>query len=306
MIPASDVKLEPTEILFLKQMSAEGHDVARLTLARRYMEGKRVPQSDFLAFRYLRELTNNSDPVVHRMMGEILTRDKGVPPNPAQAHRHFRASWRLYQALLKWNPMSITLTRLGSIYENGLGVERDLEIAGRYYHDSAMRGEIEGTWKLVEFRAKGIFADSDPDEGTTWRGQLHFIFTEAERGDLALQYKLGQLFSMNRIIPPDHVQSAYWFGKASEGRLIDAYLPMGEHYEFGLGVELNAAKALELYQEAARVVGDEKARYRAAALLLNRNPSEENLEKVSELLFEGEWERHTLGRLLATWAGEEL
>lgn len=46
------------------------------------MEGKRVPQSDFLAFRYLRELTNNSDPVVHRMMGEILTRDKGVPPNP--------------------------------------------------------------------------------------------------------------------------------------------------------------------------------------------------------------------------------
>lgn len=88
--------------------------------------------------------------------------------------------------------------------------------------------------------------------------------------------------------------------------MIDAYLPMGEHYEFGLGVELNEAKALELYQEAARAVGDEKARYRAAALLLNRNPSEENLEKVSELLFGGEWERHTLGLLLATWVGEEL
>ena len=71
--------------------------------------------------------------------------------------------------------------------------------------------------------------------------------------------------------------------------------------EFGLSVEQDEAKALELYS-----AGNEEARYRAATLILNRGCSIEDQNDASEFLFGGAWERYPLGRLLSEWVREAL
>ncbi|MFN2274166.1 MAG: protein phosphatase 2C domain-containing protein, partial [Anaerolineales bacterium] len=231
---------------------------------------------------------------------EILTRDRGVPPNPDLAHKHYHASFLHYRKLLDGFVMPITLTRLGVIYEHGQGVERSYGIASRYYLESAWSHEIEGVWKVAELYGRGLFEASDSGGQAFWQDRLESLLAEAEGGDTVYQYQLGRMYSVNRIVPPDYAKSAHWFSRAVEENLITACLPLGEHYEFGRGVTRDESRALELYLEAASAAGDERARYRAAVLLLSASRDDHGPQEAKELL-EGQWNHQILGRLMAGW-----
>jgi TPR repeat protein len=293
------------EIRFLKQMAQEGHNEARQELAKLYMEGRGVEQSDFMALKYLGEITQLHNPWVNRMMAEIFTRDRGVPPNPPLALKHYRTAYNRYRLLLNMRPMNITHVRLGVMCERGQGVDRDIEKAGKFYRTAAEQGDVEGLWKMVELIKKDVLLGLLPIEKQAFKDRLEQVTASAEGQDPALQYQFGCLFSVGRSVPRNYMKAISWFKKAAKGEFPPAMFYLAECYEHGLDTSVDIVRALQLYTQAANA-GHEKARYRASVLLLKHKPEDVNSERLENLLSFAKWKTYSLGALLTEYVRDDM
>ena len=114
---------------------------------------------------------------------------------------------------------------VGMIYENGKGVKVDLVEAIRWYEKSAKQG-------------KG-----------------------------AAQYNLAQIYyeKGRQSEPHAYEKAKYWYEKAIEREVKEAYNNLAVLYMKGLGVKKNEQKAFELFSKAAEL-GDNKAQVNVAVM----------------------------------------
>lgn len=75
--------------------------------------------------------------------------------------------------------------------------------------------------------------------------------SSAEKGDVAAQYQLAQMYSEGRGIPPDGASAVSWFRRAAERGYADAQSALGEALCEGYGVARNPTEGLRWYQRAA-------------------------------------------------------
>jgi len=134
---------------------------------------------------------------------------------------------------------------LGTLYENGLGVEADAEQAARWYRAAALRRVDLARLALARLQRTGAL-EPEPDED-----QIKLLETAARRGLAEAQYELGVAYDRGLGVTQNHATAAGWYHRAAEQGLTDAQYNLATLYDEGLGTPRDIGQAREWYIRAA-------------------------------------------------------
>ncbi|ANG64165.1 hypothetical protein A8C75_17925 [Marinobacterium aestuarii] len=136
------------------------------------------------------------------------------------------------------NPEALSM--LGQMYENGWGVDKDLEKAAALFKRGANQGHLGSVNGLR--RLKNI----------EYRQELNSVRLSAEAGDASAQNRLGEMYEFGYGIERDPNLAYSWYLRAAEQQLVAAEHNIGRCYNFGTGVAQDFAQAETWYRKAAK------------------------------------------------------
>ncbi|MGE3871120.1 MAG: tetratricopeptide repeat protein [Pseudorhodoplanes sp.] len=179
-----------------------------------FAEGLGVERDMQLVLRWLTLAAGAGDPVGQRNLAAVYFKGEGVEPDPQRAAELYRAeagdgpaqdvlSWMLLEGEMvapdllvakRWaeaaaaQGVAASMTRLGMIYHNALGVERDAAAAVKWWDKAAARGDADAQAMLGAAYHLGAGVPRDPVAALAWlvRAQnggstLAAPFTQAAR-----------------------------------------------------------------------------------------------------------------------------
>jgi TPR repeat protein len=165
----------------------------------------------------------------------------------ARAHHAAKAydKAREFYARAQQLNYAVASTNMGNLYEQGLGVTRDLAEARRLYERASALGEPVAMYNLGRLYEKGQgIAASD--------AEAHLLFTKsaaigfpAAMMAVATQYKLG------KGIGQDFVKARQWYRKAADASERVAMHELAALLESGQGGPPDEREAADLYRRAA-------------------------------------------------------
>lgn len=145
---------------------------------------------------------------------------------------------------------------LGSLYLNGWGVEKNVNLALENYKMAAAFGDETAMNQIgIIFEGNDDF-DANPEQSFYW-------FNEAAKKGLDVgMYNLGYCYKNGFGTETDVEQAAEWFKKSAELGYVDAMCELGEYYQDTL-VDYNKAK--KWYLKASEL-GNSEAQNKLAVL----------------------------------------
>lgn len=135
---------------------------------------------------------------------------------------------------------------LGWCYENGFGVEPDLDKALVWYHKSALQGQITAQYTLGWCYGNGRGMEVDMAKA------VHWYTKAAEQGHTTAQLNLGWCHLNGKGTPVNREEALKWYLKAAEQGNATAMFNVGNCYAHGYGIEQDDKQAEEWYQKAVR------------------------------------------------------
>ncbi|HET6376671.1 MAG TPA: hypothetical protein VFF88_11545, partial [Methylocella sp.] len=106
--------------------------------------------------------------------------------------------------------------RLGSLYERGLGVARDLQRAKELYQQAAEKGNVRAMHNL------GVLAAEGPDGKPNYASAALWFGKAADFGIRDSQYNVAVLLARGLGVPKDLVKSYTWFAVVAASGDADA------------------------------------------------------------------------------------
>ena len=146
--------------------------------------------------------------------------------------------------------------KLGQIYEEGKGLEKDLSKAGIWYIKAAHQGKIYSKRKLEELALLGI------EVAQQW------LIQQAEKGDPSAQLNLGYMYCKGKRVAVDRKKAFKWFSKAAQQGYAEAQFSLGCRYDNGEGIVEDKKEAVKWYQKAAEQ-GHAKAQFNLGLMHYN-------------------------------------
>jgi hypothetical protein len=127
----------------------------------------------------------------------------------AHLEKHYAQSRRLFQALAEKGDTRAQFM-MGTIYEQGLGVPKDLPSAARWYRLAAEGGSASAQYNLGIFYQFGKSVPQDPAEAARW---LHMA---ADQGHGRAQNNLSTFYFMGVGVERDPVEAWKWLTLSAE------------------------------------------------------------------------------------------
>lgn len=128
---------------------------------------------------------------------------------------------------------------LGQMYENGWGIEKNIETAKKLYTQGANIGHLGSVNSLRALKDK------------EYQVELKTVLPAAEAGDAVAMNRLGMMYEFGYGLKRDENTAFEWYSKAADTGLVAAQHNIGRAYNFGTGVAQDFAEAERWYREAA-------------------------------------------------------
>lgn len=165
---------------------------------------------------------------------------------------------------------------MGTLYQEGSGVKKDLATAGNYYstafklgsdnalhagvlaylnsknfdkaYDLALVGAKKGD--LMSTYYTGLLLHDGKGVAEDWDKGANYMMKAADKGMPNAQYQLGNYFKNGQGVAKDAAKAAEYYQKALTGNITGAAWELAEAYRKGEGVKVDFDKALNLYAVA--------------------------------------------------------
>jgi TPR repeat protein len=144
--------------------------------------------------------------------------------------------------------------QMGRLYSQGRNaVMIDIVESLRWFRRAAGQGYAPAEVILAVSVAQGWYGlAKDPDEGARRaRAALPGLRALAEQGDPLAQGRLGQMYDFGVGVEKDAAEAVRWYRKAAEQGDAGSQIDLGFAYQDGKGVTRDAAEAVRLYRRAA-------------------------------------------------------
>src|SRR5690606_18385178 len=156
-----------TALAIWEPMARAGHARAQNNIAACFSGGYGVEENAELAAKWLRLSAESGDPVGQRNLATLHFRGEGVKQDDDEAMRLYRLAAdqgdATAQDMLSWmlaeqgdyeeakllaeqaagQGVAASMTRLGNLYHDALGVERDAALAAGWWRKAAARGDAD-------------------------------------------------------------------------------------------------------------------------------------------------------------------
>ncbi|MFD2237484.1 tetratricopeptide repeat protein [Aureimonas populi] len=175
-------------------LARSGHARAQNNIGACFAEGLGVAADPMLAFKWLKLSVDGGDPVGRRNLAALYFRGEGVPQDDIEAMRLYRLaaeegdgpaqdmlSWMLLEGeapdlaeVKRWAELAAgqgvaaSMTRLGMLHHNALGVPRDPAEAARWWRMAAEAGDADGQAMLGAAYLTGGGVARDPLAALEW------------------------------------------------------------------------------------------------------------------------------------------
>lgn len=126
---------------------------------------------------------------------------------------------------------------LGTMYEKGEGVARNMREATKWWKKAADRGKAEAQYKMGNIYENGKGVSRDLREAIKWYRRA------AEQENTKAQRALAYAYSKGYGVAKDNKEAAIWWGKAAQQGDPHAQCILALSYATGLGVEQNKSEA---------------------------------------------------------------
>ena len=150
---------------------------------------------------------------------------------------------------------------LGVLYEQGLGVDPNLQSAIAYYRRAAENGFVPAQLRYAQFLLYGEEIPADPAAAEQW------YCAAAEQGNATAQYSLALLLLERKEDPMAHERGLSWLLLAAENGEEGARYTLGINYLHGGRLTQDYAKAA-LYLTPTAEAGRADAQYYLAIMCL--------------------------------------
>lgn len=134
--------------------------------------------------------------------------------------------------------------RTGWGVQFGLGTDRDVEEAEKWYRLAAEAGNADAMASLGVFLHKGYGGKKDPGQALSWTRKAAMLGSSAGLNNMGSMHRNGD--GVNR----DYDQAVHYYRQAAALGYPLAQSNLGTMYEKGLGVEKDIAAAYELFRES--------------------------------------------------------
>ena len=138
--------------------------------------------------------------------------------------KNYSSAMKWYQKAALWNAQAEN--QIGWLYQNGYGVDVDLDKAMDWYQKSAALGCADAQDHIGEMYFLGTGVDEDKKVGLDW------IQKAANLGNVKAEFRLGDSLLNGFGIPADEKEGLKWLQKASDQgneeakREINTYISM--------------------------------------------------------------------------------
>ena len=222
-----------------------------------YEQGCGVPVNLKKAILWWREAAKNGDSLALSHLGDLYYDGRGVTQDYSEALRFYKKS-------IEQNKDKEILDSykeffcLGYMYEKGLGIEKNINIALKYYHRVADAFENKAKSILDDVTCRvsdsmfqigciylfGNDVDIDYANAFKW-------FSKAAIYEMpAAQYNLGCMYSEGQGVIKNYEMAFSWFMKAALQEYSLAEYNVGISYQYGYGCKQDYKKAEEWLQKA--------------------------------------------------------
>jgi TPR repeat protein/ferredoxin len=170
---------------------------------------------------------------------------------------------------------------LGSMYEYGIGINKNEKEAIRWYRKAADEGHAAAMFNLGYAYGRGEGVEQDDTQAVYWyrkaaeaghataMNNLGYAYEHgegveqddtqavywyregAEAGDATAMNNLAGAYQHGQGIDQDYKEAVYWYRKAAEAGNAVAMTNLGYMYDYGFGVKKNYKKAVRWYGAAA-------------------------------------------------------
>lgn len=141
---------------WLRLSAASGDAAGQRNLATLHFRGEGVPQDDAEAMRLYRLAADQDDGLARDMLSWML------------AERGDYAESRMHAEHAAAQGVAASMTRLGNLYHEALGVERDPQAAVAWWRKAAAAGDADGQAMLGAAYLTGGGVAADPVAALTW------------------------------------------------------------------------------------------------------------------------------------------
>ena len=134
---------------------------------------------------------------------------------------------------------------LGTLYEDGKGVEQNFKIAAFWYQKSADAGHPSGMNNLGFAYEFGQGVEKNLEISAEW------FRKSANAGFVKAMFSLAVIYDKGIGVQQDLEAAIYWYQKVSDLGCVKSMINLGFMFETGSGVKRDDKKAIELYIKAA-------------------------------------------------------
>ena len=173
---------------------------------------------------------------------------------------------------------ALAMFDLATMYENGLGVEKDKDRAYNLYSSALLAfEEIESKkpWRYLEYRigkmyAKGLGTDKDEELAAEWFGK-----SAKEKYKFA-EYSFGSMYHKGQGVEQSDEMAFSLFLRAAKQGIPYAQYEVAKMYRDGIGTEVNADESKEWFRKSffgfevlEKQNHEDNLQYKLGAMLLN-------------------------------------
>jgi TPR repeat protein len=190
-------------------------------------------------FRWFSVCAENDDAYAQHELSLCYSQGKGVARNDTEAFR-----WSLSAAQQEYVPAQVFV---GKSYLMGSGVISDAAAAVQWFRQASDAEDADGQFWLAKCYFSGVGVPANLTESV----RLNLL--AATQGHKLAMCVMG-MFSRTGIATNgvrDYVDSVEWYKLSEMQNCEDAWCPLGEMYERGLGVVKDKLRAFAYYSKAA-------------------------------------------------------
>ena len=276
---------------FLKS-AEEGNRFAQYSLGNLYYYGNGTDKELSQAFNWYMKSAEQGQPYAAYAAAQMYNKGEYVFKDENQAQEYYKQALAGFLELESKNQADDNLFyKMGTMYKNGLGTQKDMIKAIEYFKRSAELNNTNAKRTLALEYLSGEYLELDIEKG------LEMLTECADSGDTLSCYKLGKIYFKGEIVYKDLNMAEKYLLKAAENKNEYALYSLGKLY-----LEENSLdKAVGYFEKALRYEEIKPyVEYSLAKIMLDNNPYHDSEKAVSLLesaAMENEWASFLLGRL---------
>ena len=156
---------------------------------------------------------------------------------------------------------------LGVKYFRGMGIAQNYEKAAAWWRMAADNGVAESQYNLGLMYVRGLYFEKDNAKAINWYSKA------ASQGHANAQYNLGVMYSLGQGVPQDYERGLAFFRDAAEQDIAQAQYNLAVLFENGRGTDDDMVRAKKWYKRASEA-GVQQATQRLLSLNANDTDTE--------------------------------